>query len=85
MKRLFAVLVALAFAAGVFAQGITLAQGKPEIDAALKAYAAGWSKANKVDVTIKSVGGSSGTDLGTQLKADLAAGDMPDIFGINGI
>ena len=85
MKRLLAVLVALAFAAGVFAQGITLAQGKPEIDAALKAYAAGWSKANKVDVTIKSVGGSSGTDLGTQLKADLAAGDMPDIFGINGI
>ena len=51
----------------------------------LKAYAATWSKANNIPVTIKSVGGSSGTDLGTQLKADLAAGDMPDIFGINGI
>jgi raffinose/stachyose/melibiose transport system substrate-binding protein len=85
MKKLFAVLVALGFAAGLFAQGITLAQGKPEIDAVLKAYAATWSKANNIPVTIKSVGGSSGTDLGTQLKADLAAGDMPDIFGINGI
>lgn len=64
---------------------LTLVQGKPEIDAALKAYATGWSKANKIEVIVKSVGGSSGTDLGTQLKADLAAGDMPDIFAINGL
>jgi raffinose/stachyose/melibiose transport system substrate-binding protein len=64
---------------------LTLAQGKPEIDAALKAYAADWSKANKVEVTIKSVGGSSNVSLGQQLKADFAAGDMPDIFGIAGI
>ena len=86
MKRILAILAILALMTGaVFAQGITLAQGKPEIDAALKAYAAGWAKANNVAVTIKSVGGSSGTDLGTQLKADLAAGDLPDIFAINGI
>jgi raffinose/stachyose/melibiose transport system substrate-binding protein len=85
MKKFFAVLMVLLIAGALSAQGITLAQGKPEIDAALKAYAATWSKANNVQVTIKSVGGSSGTDLGTQLKADLAAGDMPDIFGINGI
>jgi len=86
MKRMLVILAALALVAGsAFAQGITLAQGKPEIDAALKAYAAVWSKANNVPVTIKSVGGSSGTDLGTQLKADLAAGDMPDIFAINGL
>jgi raffinose/stachyose/melibiose transport system substrate-binding protein len=85
MKKLVLILAALLVSAAVFAQGITLAQGKPEIDAALKAYAATWSKANNVPVTIKSVGGSSGTDLGTQLKADLAAGDMPDIFAINGI
>lgn len=71
--------------AGLSSKPITLAQGKPEIDAALKAYAATWSEANKVPVTIKSVGGSSGVDLGTQLKADLAAGDMPDIFAINGL
>ncbi|MEI6875152.1 MAG: ABC transporter substrate-binding protein [Spirochaetota bacterium] len=63
---------------------LTLAQGKPEIDAALKAYAADWSKANKIEVSIKSVGGSSNISLGQQLKADFAAGDMPDIFGING-
>ncbi len=86
-KLLVLVLVLTAVLAGTaaFAQGITLAQGKPEIDAVLKAYAAAWSKANNIPVTIKSVGGSSGTDLGTQLKADLAAGDMPDIFGINGL
>jgi raffinose/stachyose/melibiose transport system substrate-binding protein len=64
---------------------LTLAQNKPEIDAVLKAYAATWSTANKVTVTIKSVGGSSGVDLGTQLKADFAAGDMPDIFAISGL
>ena len=64
---------------------LTLTQNKPEIDAALKAYAADWSKASKVNMVIKSVGGSSGTDLGTQLKADMAAGDMPDIFVISGI
>jgi raffinose/stachyose/melibiose transport system substrate-binding protein len=38
-----------------------------------------------VNVVIKSVGGSSGTDEGTQLKADMAAGDMPDIFSISGL
>ncbi|HUX41299.1 MAG TPA: extracellular solute-binding protein [Rectinemataceae bacterium] len=94
MKKLLAVFVALLAVAGVTVSvagcsatpaKLTLAQGKPEIDAALKAYAADWSKANKVDVTIKSVGGSSNVDLGTQLKADFAAGDMPDIFGIAGI
>jgi len=94
MKKLLAVLVALVAITGIAVSvagcsaapaKITLAQGKPEIDAALKAYAADWSKANKVEVTIKSVGGSSNIDLGTQLKADFAAGDMPDIFGIAGI
>jgi raffinose/stachyose/melibiose transport system substrate-binding protein len=85
MKRLFTVLVVLMIAGALAAQGITLEQNKPEIDSFLKAYAATWSTANNVSVTIKSVGGSSGTDLGTQLKADLAAGDMPDIFVISGI
>jgi len=86
MKRIITVLVALLFATTLFAQGkITLMQNKPEIDAALKAYAAIWSKATGVGVTIKSVGGSSGTSLGQQLRADYAAGDMPDIFVIAGI
>ncbi len=85
MKKLVFVLVAFLISAAAFAQGITLAQNKPEIDAALKAYAATWSKANNVPVTIKSVGGGTGMDLDSQLKADLAAGDMPDIFAINGL
>jgi raffinose/stachyose/melibiose transport system substrate-binding protein len=85
MKKLVLALAALLVTAAVFAQGITLAQNKPEIDAALKAYAAVWSKANNVPVTIKSVGGGTGMDLDSQLKADLAAGDMPDIFAINGL
>jgi hypothetical protein len=58
MKKIFTVLVALAFAAGVFAQGITLAQGKPEIDTAFKAYAAAWSEANNIPVPVTSLGGS---------------------------
>jgi raffinose/stachyose/melibiose transport system substrate-binding protein len=85
MKKLILILAALLVTAAVFAQGITLAQNKPEIDTVLKAYAAVWSKANNVPVTIKSVGGGIGMDLNTQLKADLAAGDMPDIFAINGL
>jgi len=86
MKRIVTVFVALLLATTLFAQGrITLMQNKPEIDAALKAYAAIWSKATGVSVTIKSVGGSSGTSLGQQLRADYAAGDMPDIFVIAGI
>lgn len=86
MKRIAAVLMALALAGSAFAQGkITLMQNKPEIDAALKSYAATWSKATGIGATIKSVGGSSGSDLGKQLKADYAAGDMPDIFIIAGL
>jgi raffinose/stachyose/melibiose transport system substrate-binding protein len=85
MKKLVLVLAAILLGTAAFAQGITLAQNKPEIDAALKAYAAVWSKANNVPVTIKSVGGGIGMDLNSQLKADLAAGDMPDIFAINGL
>ena len=85
MKKLALVLAVVLVGAAAFSQGITLAQNKPEIDAALKAYAAVWSKANNVPVTIKSVGGSSGIDLGTQLKADFAAGGMPDIFAFDGV
>jgi raffinose/stachyose/melibiose transport system substrate-binding protein len=63
---------------------LTLAQGKPEIDAALKAYAAAWGAKNNVEVTVKSVGGTSG-GLGPALKADFAAGDMPDLFAFDGL
>jgi len=86
MKKLLLMVLAIVLVGGAaFAQGITLEQNKPEIDAMLKAYAAIWTKASNVPLTIKSVGGSSGIDLGTQLKADFAAGDMPDVFAISGI
>jgi raffinose/stachyose/melibiose transport system substrate-binding protein len=89
MKRISAVLLSLALLALLIGCNaapakLTLAQGKPEIDPMLKEYAAAWGAANKIEVTIKSVGGSSNISLGQQLKADFAAGDMPDIFGING-
>jgi raffinose/stachyose/melibiose transport system substrate-binding protein len=84
MKKYLATFAVLCMAASLFAQSVTLMQNKPEIDGALKAYAAIWGKANNTQVTIKSVGGSTGTDLGKELQADYAAGDMPDIFVIAG-
>lgn len=94
MKKMIAVLLVLLTALSVFAGGtqeggkkgsVTLMQNKPEIDAQLKAYAAQWSEATGNGATIKSVGGSSSITLGQQLKADYAAGDMPDIFIIAGL
>src|SRR6056297_3341540 len=93
MKKLGIVLLALVVGAGVaFASGaqegagsLTLMQNKPEIDAMLQDYGQVWSERSGVDITIKSVGGSSGTSLGQQLRADYTAGEMPDIFIIAGI
>lgn len=62
---------------------LVLMQNKPEIDAQLKAYGAEWSKTSGIPITIKSIGGTS-QGLGQQLQADYAAGDMPDIFVIQG-
>ncbi|MFQ3546792.1 MAG: extracellular solute-binding protein, partial [Termitinemataceae bacterium] len=96
MKKMFMVLTALLTAAAVFAGGagegqaaakggkLTLMQNKPEIDAQLKAYAKAWGEKNGVTVVIKSIGGTSG-GMGPQLKADYAAGDMPDIFAFDGL
>ncbi len=92
MKKIVALTLAMLMVAGMaFASGaqeesgITLMQNKPEIDAMLQEYGAVWAEENGIDVTIKSVGGSSGTTLGQQLRADYAAGEMPDIFIIAGI
>ncbi len=63
---------------------ITIMQNKPEIDPMLKAYAAIWGQANNVNVVVKSIGGTAGA-MGPQLKADYAAGDMPDIFTFDGL
>ncbi len=62
---------------------LTLMQNKPEIGAALTAYGEEWSKATGIPITMKSIGGTS-NGLGQQLQADYAAGDMPDIFVIQG-
>jgi raffinose/stachyose/melibiose transport system substrate-binding protein len=83
----FLMVATAAFAAGgqEEAGSITLMQNKPEIDAMLQEYGATWTESSGIDITIKSVGGSSGTTLGQQLRADFAAGEMPDIFIIAGI
>lgn len=62
---------------------ITFKQNKPEIDDALQAYAAAYEAATGVKVNAVSCGGSA-CSLGDMLKADFAAGDMPDIFPIDG-
>ena len=84
MKKLAFVLVALTLAMGSFAQGkLTLLQNKVEIDKQMKAYAAVWGKANNVDMTVITSGGDNG-DMGGMLKSGYAAGEMPDIFVIDG-
>lgn len=62
---------------------ITLVHNKVEIDKAIKAYAEAWGKANHVEVTIKTSGGDNG-DMGAMLRSDYAAGEMPDLFVIDG-
>lgn len=92
-KVIFLLIAALLASGALFAAGsgeagagsITLMQNKPEIDAMLQEYGAAWSEETGIGITIKSVGGSSGTSLGQQLRADYAAGEMPDIFVIAGI
>lgn len=62
---------------------ITWKQNKPEIDAAIQAYATAYEARTGVKVVVTSCGGSS-CSLGDVLKADYAAGTMPDIFPIDG-
>jgi raffinose/stachyose/melibiose transport system substrate-binding protein len=84
MKKLAFFLVALSLSLGAFGQAkITLVHNKVEIDKAMKTYAAEWGKANNVDVTIITSGGDNG-NMGQILQADYAAGEMPDIFVIDG-
>jgi len=62
---------------------ITFKQNKPEIDEALQAYAAAYEASTGVKVNVVSCGGDS-CSLGDMLKADFAAGAMPEIFTIDG-
>lgn len=61
---------------------IHLVNGKIEIDAHLKEYAANYEKEKGVSVKIESLGG--GIDIASQIKGYLASGNMPDIFVFGG-
>ena len=96
MKKLIIVVSAIILAAQFsFAGGgaedgakggapIKMIQNKPEIDAMLKAYAADWSARTGVEINVISTGGSSDVGMSQQLTADYAAGEMADIFAIDG-
>jgi raffinose/stachyose/melibiose transport system substrate-binding protein len=88
MKKFIVVLLGIVLVGVICIQSaqaqVTLMQNKPEIDAQLKAYAAIWSKASGIAATIKSCGGGA-CEMGQQLRADYSAGDMPDIFAIDGL
>ena len=64
------------------ADGIRLVNNKVEIDAALKELAAKYQEETGVAVTIESLGG--GVDTQATLKGYYQAGNMPDIFVLEG-
>jgi raffinose/stachyose/melibiose transport system substrate-binding protein len=95
MKRIVSILLVLILMGGVvFANGegeggalprLELLQNKPEIDAALKAYAEAWGAENGVEVVIKTVGGSIDVTVDQMLTVGFASGDLPDIFIFPGV
>lgn len=66
------------------AKEIYFLQNKPEIDTELKAFAAHYEEETGVVVNVVSCGGSS-CAMFDQLQSDMAAGDTPDIFMIDGV
>ncbi|MBQ9212280.1 MAG: ABC transporter substrate-binding protein [Clostridia bacterium] len=85
MKKLVALVLALAMMlmATAALADIRVSNLKVEIDAALKEYAAEYSKTAGFNVEAYSVGG--GADYSGSVKAELQAGNMPDIFVIEGL
>jgi raffinose/stachyose/melibiose transport system substrate-binding protein len=77
-------LAALAGCGGSQASTLYVLQNKPEIDTAMKEFGELFAEEKGVDVKITSCGGDL-CQLGTQLQADIAAGEAPDIFVIDGI
>jgi len=94
-KTIAVVLLTLMLVSSVFAGGaqetaatgdktVTMFQLKVEIKDALDGYAAQYSAATPgVTVEVETLGG--GADFGGALKAKAQAGDMPDIFQIEGL
>ncbi len=85
MKKLLSIALAVALMLALSSTAladITLSGLKVEIDAPLKAYAEAYAKTAGFNVKIDTFGG--GADYGGFVKAALQAGNMPDIFMIEG-
>lgn len=88
MKKLIFVLlvIGVAVSIGCSRQDAELyfLQNKPEIDGPLKKFAALFSKETGEGIRVVSCGGDA-CAAGDQLRADIAAGETPDIFPIDGL
>lgn len=89
MKKFLVLLVLLAASLTLAACGgeageIYLLQNKPEIDSQLKAFAELYEEEYGVKVNVVSCGGDA-CQLSNQLQSDIAAGETPDIFVIDGL
>lgn len=61
---------------------LVIYQNKAEVTEPMQNYADTWGKANNAEVTIKTCTGSC--DYGQGMKSDIAAGEAPDVFVIEG-
>ena len=83
MKKLVAIalVLSLVLCLPAFALAdITIVQNKPEIDAALQAYAKEYTE--KTGVNVKIITGGGSTDYNTVLKNEFNSGSHPDIYAI---
>ncbi len=89
MRKVLAMVLTLSLGLGSAlmaapATTVTMFQLKVEIKDALDAYAAQYSAAHPgVTVSVETLGG--GADFGGALKAKIQAGQVPDIFVIEGM
>ena len=86
MKKIISVVLALVLVLAISASAtaeLYFSNLKVEIDAALKEYAAAYDAKNGTTTRIETVGG--GADYSGSVKAALQAGNMPDIFVIEGL
>lgn len=93
VKLLVALLVALSLVAcgggdtntgdtGTESKTLVVYQNKAEVTDPLQRYADAWGEANGVKVEVKTCTGTC--DYGAGMKSDMAAGETPDIFIIEG-
>jgi raffinose/stachyose/melibiose transport system substrate-binding protein len=85
MKKIVSVVLSLVLVLAICASAsaeLYFSNLKVEIDAALKEYAAAYDAKNGTTTRIETVGG--GADYSGSVKAALQAGNMPDIFVIEG-